>query len=236
MNEFYHKFYSQYLQRDFEMLVFGHSGLPVVLFPKAGGRYYEMKDSGVIDAISGQLEAGKIKVYCPDTIDYESWYNYDIDPASRVNKHLQYQQTILKDVVEFARYELNKKQVGVVGFEFGAYHATNFAFKYPDFVSSLICLGGTYDIKRHIMGFYNDNCYFNNPLDYIPGLNDEWHLNYIEKMDIRICIGSNDEHFMDNLYFSELLGNKEINHQLEMCHGIGNDFNFYRSKLRSFLE
>lgn len=236
MNEFYHKFYSQYLQRDFEMLVFGHSGHPLVMFPKAGGRYYEMKDSGVINDFSDDIEVGKIKVYCPDTIDYESWYNYDIDPASRVKKHLQYQQTILKDVIGFAKYELDVEQVGLIGFEFGAYHCTNLAFKYPNFISGLFCMGGTYDIKRHIMGFYNDNCYFNNPPDYIPGLNDEWHLKYLKKMDIRICIGSNDQHFEENLYFSELLGNKEINHWFEMCHGIGNDFDFYRTKLRSFFE
>lgn len=235
MNEFYHKFYSQYLQRDFELLVFGHSGKPVIIFPKAGCRYYEMKDRGVINDLACQLEAGTIKIYCPDTIDYESWYNYSIDPESRVRKHILYEQTIMKDVIDFARYELDEENVWLAGFEFGAYHSTNIALKHPDIVSGLFCLGGTYNIKKHIMGFYNEDCYFNNPPDYLPGLTDEWYLNYLKKNNIKICVGSSDSHINENLILSENLREKGINHLFEICDGFGDDFDFYKSKFASYF-
>lgn len=235
MNEFYHKFYSQYLQRDFEMLVFGITGNPVIIFPQAGGRYYDMKDFGVVEGLREKLETGKIKIYCPDTIDYESWYNYDIEPSQRIKRHLQYQLTILRDVIDFAKYELDASTVGLAGFEFGAYHSTNIMFRYPDIISSLYCLGGTYDIKKHIMGYYDDNCYYNNPIDYFPGLIDEWHLTLLRKRDLRICVGSNDKNFDENIYLSDLLGRKQIKHQFEMCHGIGYDFEYYKSKLCSYF-
>jgi esterase/lipase superfamily enzyme len=235
MNEFYHKFYSQYLQRDFEMLVFGHAGYPVILFPGAGGRYYEMKDRNVIEYLSGSIEAGKIKIFCPDTIDYESWYNYDIDPESRINRYLQYQQTILKDVIEFAMYEMNTSKVGLAGFEFGAYHSANITFRFPNMISSLYCLGGTYDIRKHIMGFYNDDCFYNNPRDYLPGLTDKWHLEHLKKTDIRICIGSDDQYLDENLFLSELMGSKEIDHLVDSYFSGGENFKFYKSKLSSYL-
>lgn len=236
MNEFYHKFYSQYLQRDFEMLVFGHSGQPVILFPKTRGRYYEMKDSGVINELSGHIESGKIKVYCPDTIDNESWYNYNIDPSDRVKKHLAYEKTILKDVIDFAKYELDSRRVGVAGFEFGAYHSANLAFKYPNLISNLFCFGGTYDIKRHIMGFYNHDCYFNNPPDYLPGLQDEWYINYLKEMDIRIIIGKEDQYYLENLQISEILSEKKVSHLFDITDNTKADIDYYKRKLCLLFE
>lgn len=38
MNREYHKWYSDRLGREMEMLVFGYSGLPVLVFPTSGGR------------------------------------------------------------------------------------------------------------------------------------------------------------------------------------------------------
>ena len=37
MNREYHKWYSPRLGRDMELLVFGHAGLPVLVFPTSGG-------------------------------------------------------------------------------------------------------------------------------------------------------------------------------------------------------
>ena len=48
MNREYHKWYSSRLGRDMELLVFGHAGLPVLVFPTSGGRFYEFEDRGMI--------------------------------------------------------------------------------------------------------------------------------------------------------------------------------------------
>jgi esterase/lipase superfamily enzyme len=45
MNERYIKWYTPWLSREFEMLVFGNGGgLPLILFPTSFGRYYQNKD------------------------------------------------------------------------------------------------------------------------------------------------------------------------------------------------
>ena len=59
MNREYHKWYSSRLGRDMELLVFGHSGLPVLVFPTSGGRYYEFEDRGMIGAVAGRVEHGR---------------------------------------------------------------------------------------------------------------------------------------------------------------------------------
>ena len=85
MNERYIKWHTPYLSREFEMLVFGNGGgLPLILFPTSGARYYENKDFGLVGSVSGYIDAGKVTVYCPDAIDRESLYNKSIHPADRM--------------------------------------------------------------------------------------------------------------------------------------------------------
>jgi hypothetical protein len=69
MNKRYIKWYTPYLSRDFEMLVFGEkSGLPLILFPTSGARYYENKDFGLVGSVAWYIDNGKITVYCPEAI------------------------------------------------------------------------------------------------------------------------------------------------------------------------
>ena len=40
MKREYHKWYSERLGRDMELLVFGHDGLPAIVFPTSQGRFF----------------------------------------------------------------------------------------------------------------------------------------------------------------------------------------------------
>ena len=53
MNERYIKWYTPWLSREFEMLVFGNGGgLPLILYPTSFGRYYQNKDFGLVGSIA----------------------------------------------------------------------------------------------------------------------------------------------------------------------------------------
>ena len=66
MKEEYFKWYSPNLSQDIEMLVFGHAGYPVILFPTSMGSFHENKDMGLIDWNSPAFEvANKIKALNP---------------------------------------------------------------------------------------------------------------------------------------------------------------------------
>jgi esterase/lipase superfamily enzyme len=70
------------------MLVFGDKrGLPLIIFPTSGARYYENKDFGLIGALGCDIDNGKVIVYCPDGIDLGSFYNKSIHPADRMQTH-----------------------------------------------------------------------------------------------------------------------------------------------------
>ncbi len=218
------------------MLVFGDNGYPVIVFPTSHGRYYEAKDFGLIEAASEQIKSGKIKVYCPDGIDSSSWYNYSIPPNDRVKNYLAYEQSILNDVIEFAKYESEFSKVGLAGCGFGGYHALNIAMKYPDKISHMFSISGSFDIKPFILGFYDDSCYFNNPPDYLPGLEDQHYLENIQKIGIVLAAGENDINFGENKNMSEILFRKGVEHWFDVIPGGAPDWSMWRKIFPKYLN
>lgn len=51
----YHRWFSASLQRDMEVLVFGHAGTRVVAFPTSQGRFFDWEDRGLIER-SGRFD------------------------------------------------------------------------------------------------------------------------------------------------------------------------------------
>src|SRR5579863_481263 len=162
MNREYHKGYSQELHREMELLVFGHAGTPLLVFPTSMGKFFEYEDRGMVGALGGKIERGELQVFCPDGIDTESWYNKGVHPRVRVLRHLQYERYILHEFVPFIRWKNQTPRLAVTGCSFGGYHAVNFAFKHPDVVTHCVSMSGSFDIHQFLDGYYDNDCYFNN--------------------------------------------------------------------------
>src|SRR5207248_1510040 len=77
MEERYIKWWTPYLSREFEMLVFGNGGgLPLIIFPTSFGSYYQNKDFGLIDSVAWFIDNNRVTIYCPDSIYFNSPYEY----------------------------------------------------------------------------------------------------------------------------------------------------------------
>lgn len=236
MKEEHNKWHSQYIDREFEMLVYGNSGFPVIVFPTSGGRYFEAKDRGLIESVKDLIDKGKVKIFCPDSINNISWYNNNIHPADRVKTHIGYENLILNDVIEFAKFDTGFNKVAVAGCSFGGFHSVNIAFRHPDKVAYLFSMGGAFDIKRFIHGYYDDNCYFNNPPDYLSDLNDPWYLNHLSSMGIILGTGKYDFCLNENIRISDLLQNKRVPHWLDIWQGAGHDWNWWKEMFHNYLS
>src|SRR2546421_12011127 len=108
MNRQYHRWYSPSLERDMELLIFGHAGARVLVFPTSQGRFFQWEDMGMIAALGEHLEQGWIQIFCVDSVDDESCYNKHISRAQRAVRHNQYEQYVLNDVLAFSK-QLNTK-------------------------------------------------------------------------------------------------------------------------------
>jgi len=68
-------------------------------------------------------------------------------------------------------------RVATAGCSFGGYHATNFAFKHPEVVKYVFTWVLLLISKANWMDYYDDNVYFNNPIDFIPDSVSPFFLN-----------------------------------------------------------
>lgn len=235
MQEQYYKWNSLYLSRDFELLVFGHDGYPVILIPPGNCRYYDAKDHGIVDAAAELLDSGKIKLYCPDTNDYSGFLNTSVHPAQRINAQSSYENVLLYDIIAFTKYETGVHKAAIAGIGLGAYHAVNTALRHPELVSHIFTMGGLFDIKQFLDGFYDDNVYFNNPVDFLPGLGDPYYLTKIRKMDIVLGTGEWDFNLNENYRFSEILNQKGIVHNLNVRQNTGHDWKWWREMFAEYM-
>ena len=232
MREEYHKWYSPSIGMDFEMLVFGDSGLPIILFPTSKGKYYENKDRGMIDVAQWFINEGRVKIYCPDSIDAHSWYNKSVDPATRVYNHICYDRLLIKEVVSRAQQECHTHFVATAGASFGGYHAVNFAFRYPHTVSYCFSMSGIFDIRRFLDGHYDDNVYYNNPVDFIVADNDE----NLWKMGIVLGTGEHDLCRGENEQLSSILDNKNMRHWLDVRPNATHDWPLWKQMFPHYLS
>ena len=118
MREEYFKWYSPNLSMDMEMLVYGDRGYPVVIFPTTKGRYYESKDFGLIESARWFVERGFIQIFCPDSIDKDSWYNKSIHPGGRVYNHTWYDKMVYEEIIPKIRWNTGVGKVTVSGASF----------------------------------------------------------------------------------------------------------------------
>ena len=199
MRREYHKWFSPRLGRDMEMLIFGHGGLPAIVFPTSGGRFFEFEDRGMINAISGEIEAGRLQLFCVDSIDGESWYNRGVGPDWRIARHVQYESYVMDEVLPLVRGMNWNPKLAAVGCSFGGYHAVNIALRHPDVFTGFLSMSGAFDLSNFLDGFHNQNVYFNQPTQYLQHLSDGWFFDryrgntYVLAVgDWDICRGQNE--------------------------------------------
>ena len=103
MHRSYHNWFSPSLGRHMELLIFGHHGAPLIVFPTSQGRFYEYEDRGMVGRLSEHLERGWIQLICVDSVDAESSYCGWCHPSGRVQRHIQYEAYLLHEVIPLIR-------------------------------------------------------------------------------------------------------------------------------------
>ena len=82
--------YSHHLDREMNIRVYGHDGLPLVAFPCQNGDCYNYEGYGFLDNIADFIESGAIQLYVVDTVDVESWSDVYGDKGWRAWRQEQY--------------------------------------------------------------------------------------------------------------------------------------------------
>lgn len=219
-----------------ELLVFGHAGARMLVFPTSMGRYYEYEDRGMIDALAEPLENGQLQITCVDSVDAESFYCRWCHPSGRIVRHMQYEDYVVNEVLPLTR-SLNDNPFMIAhGCSFGAYHAMNIAFRHPNLFGRLLAFSGMYDMSSFFDGYYDTNVYFNTPSQYVPNLHDSWQLDALRNMDIVIAVGDQDPHIENNRALSQALWSKNIWHAYREWDGWSHDWPYWQEMLQLYIN
>jgi esterase/lipase superfamily enzyme len=220
MHRAYHRWFSRDLDRDLELLTFGHGGFPFVVFPTSMGSFFEYEDRGMVGALAGKLEGGTLRLICVSTVDGESFYARDRHPRSRLDRYLAWERSLLSDVVPFVRQLSHRNDMGVTGCSFGAYHAFVMALRHPDIFTSCITMGGAFDIGRFLDGYYDDDAYLLSPPHFLPNLTDPWFLERYRANKWVLVTGEHDMCRADTEHAAGLLSAKGVPNSLHVW-GLG---------------
>jgi esterase/lipase superfamily enzyme len=144
----------------------------------------------MIDAIAWLIDEGRVKVYCVDSYDSQSWHHGGLPLEERARRHGAYEDWIVNQVVPWIRDDsAGAAEIAVTGPSFGAYHAANFALRRADLFPLAICQSGVYDVTVVGGGERGDAVYFNNPIDYVSHLHGD-HLDWLRnRVSLLLVVG-----------------------------------------------
>jgi esterase/lipase superfamily enzyme len=234
MNREYHRWYSHDLGHDMELLVFGYSGTPYIVFPSSMGAFFEYEDTGMVGAVADKLQHGRLQLFCVASADRESWYNRAAHPRHRVDRALAYERYLLHDVIPLIRHR-NGNPLGSTGCSFGAYQALTFALRHPDVISSAVAMSGAFDVHQFLDGYYDQDCYFLSPRDFLPNLSDSWFLDRYRGGKWVLATGEHDICLRENERMSDMLSAKGVPHSLHVWQGMWHDWPWWQKMAQAYL-
>ncbi len=219
-----------------ELLIFGHDGIPLLVFPTSMGRFFDYESRGMIQAVANKYENGQLQAFCVDSVDAESWYNKAVPPRERAHRHTEYDRYLFDEVVPLIRSRNRSDLLITTGCSFGGYHSINFALRHPDVVTGAVSMGGAFDIHQFLDGYYDDNCYYNCPPDFLPNLTDPWYLDRYRRQKLVLATGETDICLDENLRLAGIMQAKQIPHWLDVWgNGTGHDWPWWQQMAIKFL-
>jgi esterase/lipase superfamily enzyme len=217
MHREHHIWQSSHLGWEMGMAVYGHFGPPLLVFPTSLGDEWEHEGQSMVRTLTPFLENGRLKIYAVRSVTAQGLYNKAAHPFHRSWVLRCYDAYIRHEVIPFIHDHCQGLvPVATMGASLGAFHAANTIFKYPDAVKRCFALSGVYDMKSAMDGMFDDNFYFNNPMDYLPNLSDSWALHHLASCDIHIVTGTGPwERSGPSYELSAILRQKGIRHSLD---------------------
>lgn len=219
--------------------VYGHWGAPFLVFPTSGGDEGEYERFGMLDAIGHHVDDGRIKLFCVGSINSESWDNKGAHPRHRSWVQAMFDAYITEEVVPFIYDHCQSPGIAITstGASLGAYHAANSLLKHPTVFRRCLALSGVYDLRSYMDGDYDDNFYYNNPVDYVPGLPDH-DVEELARDDIRLVTGTGPWEDRGPTYqLSEVLSARGIVHSVDDWGPEGgHDWPFWTRQMNDYVS
>jgi esterase/lipase superfamily enzyme len=235
LNREYHRWFSPRLGREMELLVFGHGGVPAIVFPTSCGRFYEFEDRGMVGAVWDKIERGEVQLYCVDSVDGESWYNRNVPPRWRIARQVQYEAYVMDEVVPLIRQKNADSHLMAMGCSFGGYHAANVALRHPEILTGFLSMSGAFDQSGFLRGYYDEDAYFHLPTHFMP--NVDWRTLHLYRRNTYVlATGVHDMCWNENEVLARVLRDRGIPVRLDVWgDGADHDWPWWQRMVAAYL-
>lgn len=218
-----------------DLLVFGHAGARVLVFPTSQGRFFEWEDQGMVRALGEHLRNGWVQLFCVDSVDAESWYARWKPVQDRARRQTDYESYLLHEVLPFSRHRNSNPFLMATGASFGAYHAADVAFRHPTQFNRVIGMSGLYDIKEMTRGQSGGEVFAHDPSHYVSHVQDQGWLEAMRRMDIILVTGQGDAFVENNRHMSRALWERGIGNALRLWDGWAHDWPWWRQMIVTYI-
>lgn len=226
MRREYRRWHSPRLQRDMELLIFGHAGAKVLMFPTRDGRFWEYEKLNVVGRLADKVNAGHLQLFCVEGLAQETFYDSRRHPAERIRRHSAFEEYVLNEVLPLMAWANPHDCTMAVGCSLGAFQAASIALRHPHLFRKLVALSGRFDLTMQVEcfgdlfgGYYDQDIYFHTPTHFLPGLSCDWRLGALRRMDIVLAVGDADPFLDNNRLLGRLLAEKGVGHRLHVWGG-----------------
>ena len=234
------RWYSDRIQRDIDVVRWGHFGTPVLLFPTAGGDAFEAERFRLIDALGPLLSAGRIKVFACDNLAGRTWLDRGCSTEHRTWFQNQFDSFVYHELVPMIRHDCRSNDIKIVtaGASLGAFEAIAALCRHPDAFRQAICMSGTYDLENYTGGWVNPDFYFSSPMHFLPNLQEGQQLNDLRNAFVLLAYGEGRWESPEQTWrMSEVLGSRGIPNWVEVWGPEwDHDWPTWRAMLPHFLD
>lgn len=183
--------YSPRLRREVTVARFGHYGAPLLLFPTAGGDAEECERMLMIRALRPLIDAGRLKVYSPDSVAGQTWIDKNISPGHKAWVQNQYDGYVYEELVPAIRADCRSPGIELftAGASLGAFNAVASVCRHPDAFRTAICMSGTYDFTGWMEGEHPVDFHMASPLHFLKHLGEGEQLRRLRQRFIILAAG-----------------------------------------------
>lgn len=228
--------FSQNLSTEMPLVAYGHAGPPLLMFPTAAADYLEYERFHLVEAIRPFIEEGRLRAYSINSVNRYSLLNEQMPPQLKAELLSRYDRYLTDEVLPLIRRDCGdgENRPLTTGASLGAFLSVNAYFKHPDLFRGVIAMSGSYDIRSYLHGYYDDNVYFNNPVDYLSSLSDDHYLPMLQRANaILIMTGQGAYEAPErSRALADILRSKGIPHQLDVWgEDVNHDWPWWRKML-----
>lgn len=209
--------HSDRLGQDLNVVRWGTVGVPVLIFPTAGGDCEEIERFHLIDSLGDLLAAGRVKVYSVDSVNGRAFL------TSSDHRHIGWMMSafdaaVSAEVVPAIRADCRSPDIEIIsaGASIGAFNALEVLCRHPDVFAAALCVSGTYDLTRWLRGPMTSDFYFSSPLHYLPTMPEGWLLDRLRSRFVLLAHGlGNAEDPGESWKVADVLGTRGIPNRVE---------------------